>query len=106
MSIVKDVPYVYETEKDLAVGVQIKNMINPYIRFRMERFVETCQEKGTRIYVPDEFIDTIETGCKHLLESADIKTRKTLAREHIVNYIISEFTTDVLLKPKHEFKVK
>lgn len=61
-------------------STEIKNRLNPYILDRIERL-----EGGL---VTDEWLDEVEAGCQSLI--ADLNLRKTLARQHLVNYVLEE----------------
>lgn len=61
---------------------EIKNRLNPYILNRMETL-------GEKPVVTDEWLDMIEQGCQMLI--ADLNVRKSIAREHLVGYILSEY---------------
>lgn len=79
--MIKENPPVCATEKALSTGNEIKNRLNPYIVNRLERLQEG------EIITP-EWLDVVEHGCQALI--ADMKLRKSLAREHMVAYILRE----------------
>lgn len=86
---VKSYPFVFETEKSLALNTEIKNRLNPYIFNRIEKFTD----EGTKpMLVTEEWLAMVEQGCQMLI--ADMNLRKTLAREHLVNYIIQEYGSE------------
>lgn len=68
-------------EQALTLSTQIKNRLNPYIVSRLEKLQEG------EIITP-EWLDVVEEGCQALIQ--DLGVRKTLAREHMVAYILSE----------------
>lgn len=80
--MIKENPPVCATEKALSIGNEIKNRLNPYIVDRVERLQEG------EIITP-EWLDMMEEGGQALL--AGMNLRKTLAREHIVAYILREY---------------
>ncbi|MGL5306475.1 MAG: DUF7570 family protein [Aeromonas veronii] len=80
--MIKENPPVTATEKALSVGNEIKNRLNPYIVDRVERL------QDGEIITP-EWLDVVEEGGKALL--ADMNIRKSIAREHIVGYILREY---------------
>lgn len=86
---IKSYPFVFETEKSLSLNVEIKNRLNPYIFNRIEKLTD----EGTKPFlVTEEWMSTVEQGCQMLI--ADMNLRKSLAREHLVNYIIQEYGSE------------
>ena len=79
--MIKENPPVCATEKALSLNNEIKNRLNPYIVNRLERM------QDGEIVTP-EWLDIVEQGAQALI--ADLGLRKTLAREHIVAYILRE----------------
>lgn len=65
-----------------ALSSEIKCRLNPYILDRLSRLPEP-------VTVSDEWLDVVEQGCKLLLTGLDV--RESLAREHLVGYILQEY---------------
>ena len=80
LDMIKETPYVVETEKNITLTNTIKNRLNPYILSRMDKL-------GDKIPT-EEWLDETEEGCNILIQ--DLNLRKTLARQHMVNYILQE----------------
>lgn len=79
--MIKMNPIVCATEKELSTGNTIKNRLNPYIVDRLDRLQE-----GE--IITTKWLDTVEEGCNVMI--SDLGLRKTLAREHVVAYILHE----------------
>lgn len=75
--------FIQTTEENLSRQTMIKNAINPYIVFRLDK-----TEVGS--VMSEQWInDTIE-GVTTLLESSGIDVNTKIAREHVVNYVLTE----------------
>lgn len=84
-------PVVNETEKNLTVACRIKNSINSLIWERISKI----EEGGS---VTNSWVDQMEVICKAKLDHdlPDVKLRSTLAREHLINYVIEERGSDFI----------
>lgn len=67
------------TEQNLTTSVEIKNRLNPFIALRLASL------DGK---VSQNWLNEMETACKAIIN--DLNVRDSLAREHLVNYILAE----------------
>jgi hypothetical protein len=62
-------------------ATEIKNLLNRYLVKRLERV-----KQGD--VIDDKWLDDTEAGCQTMIQHLGV--RKSLAREHAVNYILQE----------------
>lgn len=72
-----------ETNDVLSKATMIKNLLNPYIAKRLDKIPHG--ESFT-----DEWLNDTIRGCEALVSGFYPNIRKTLPREHAVNYILQE----------------